>query len=85
MGAAASATPYGAAAQMGTQALASGLAASAPSSSATSGDAKGGTTGNFSFGNVNFSGSQTNSGSVNWLIVGGAAIAIALIYFLAKK
>lgn len=70
------------AAQMGGSVLSSEMSSSPQ---ATSGDAKGGTTGNFSFGNVNFSGSQTNSGSVNWLIVGGAAVAIALIYFLAKK
>ncbi|MBQ9759556.1 MAG: hypothetical protein IJW12_07300 [Opitutales bacterium] len=72
------------AAQMGGSVLSSEMSSS-PSSSATSGDAKGGTTGNFSFGNVNFSGSQTNSGSANWLVIGGAAVAIALIYFLAKK
>lgn len=72
------------AAQMGGSVLSSETSSS-PQSGATSGDAKGGTTGNFSFGNVNFSGSQTNSGSVNWLVVAGASVAIALVYFLAKK
>ena len=72
------------AAQMGGGVLSSEMSSS-PQSGATTGDARGGTTGNFSFGNVNFSGTQSNSAGVNWLIVGGAAVAIALIYFLVKK
>ena len=70
------------AAQMGGSLAGSELSSSPVSGS---GDAKGGTTGNFSFGNVNFSGTQTTSGGVNWLVVGGAAAAIALAYFLLKK
>ena len=58
---------------------------SSPQSGATSGDAKGGTTGNFSFGNVNFAGTQSNSGGVNWLVVGGVVAAVAVFYFLTKK
>lgn len=57
---------------------------SSPQSGATSGDAKGGTTGNFSFGNVNFGGTQSNSGGINWLVVGGVVVAVAVFYFISK-
>lgn len=67
--------------------MASGLSQSldsSPQSGATSGDAKGGTTGDFSFGNVNFGGTQSNSGGLNWLVVGGVVAAVAVFYFLSK-
>lgn len=72
------------AAQMGGGVLSSEMSSS-PQSGATAGDARGGTTGNFSFGNVNFSGTQSNSAGVNWLLALGIAGAALLAIYLLKK
>ena len=72
------------AAQLGGQYLSSEKRNS-PAASGQSGDAKGGTTGSFSFGNINFSGTQSNSAGVHWLLVLGIAGAALLAIYLLKK